>query len=118
MSTDLHTRIMQAISDAAHSTRFMPYLELDGRFKDIAADCEVDVREIVKNEMGVVTDHVRQQAAIWEQEAWAQKTTVDAVGVSFGGVSDWGPIVQGVQKMADRIAKLETALARDGGDRE
>lgn len=83
--------------------------ELRGKYEEAAGDLR-----IVQNEK----DAILQEAKIWAQEAKTQRATVNEVGSTLGGMSDWGPISATVKAalceragLQLRVQELEALLS-------
>lgn len=54
-----------------------------------------------------VKEHLLQEAQCHAMEARTQRNTVNEVGSLLGGVGDWGPIVEGVAAMKEKLAERD-----------
>lgn len=68
---------------------------------------EIATLEAKLEESNRVKDHLLLEAQGWAMEAKTQRNTVNGVGSLLGGVGDWGPIVEGVANMKEKIAEQD-----------
>lgn len=113
MTTPPNAQEPQAITDARFRLR---YGEQGGLPAPLSGDDELvaayDAMKAERDAAVRALEHVRQQAAIWKQEARTQKHTVDEVGAVLGGVPDYGPIVSNVTALAAERNRLAAVVKR------
>lgn len=114
--TELRNRLMTAISDASYAARFLSSEEQPGRFADIANDCEVDVREIVRMESAA-------EPILWAPEPLREpEERCGAFGTTTGDVCILPNDHDGAHVLpsdaADVITALRTTLAAVEAERD